>query len=267
MRLPGQSGIETRNRRLARDVMCATATIGLIGIILGIILGLSLQRFLPIASEGTYWLIVAISTILMCVSNVWLYRILRRSEAQDHNDILGIKGERIVAEVLDELEREGYHVFHDVPPEREARPGERSANYDHVVIGRTGVYVIETKTRSKRVGKNEVRVSPAGVVRVNGRVADRCPIKQARTLASAMQATLRADTGMMGVPVRPVVLYPGWFVESCEYHDTSPDVWVLNPKALVKWIRSPKEVVQLTPQQVERISSCIAERCRTKPQD
>jgi hypothetical protein len=51
----------------------------------------------------------------------------------------GGQGERRTARLLDRLTRDGYVVFHDL-----AVPGS-DANLDHLVIGRSGVFVIDTK--------------------------------------------------------------------------------------------------------------------------
>jgi hypothetical protein len=52
----------------------------------------------------------------------------------------GAHGERRTARLLRRLAREGYVVFHDL-----AVPGNTSANLDHLVIGRSGVFVIDSK--------------------------------------------------------------------------------------------------------------------------
>jgi Nuclease-related domain len=51
----------------------------------------------------------------------------------------GGHGERHTARLLDRLTRDGYVVFHDL-----AVPGS-DANLDHLVVGRSGVFVIDTK--------------------------------------------------------------------------------------------------------------------------
>jgi hypothetical protein len=51
----------------------------------------------------------------------------------------GAAGERRTARLLDRLTREGYVVFHDL-----AVPGS-DANVDHLVIGPTGLFVIDSK--------------------------------------------------------------------------------------------------------------------------
>jgi hypothetical protein len=52
----------------------------------------------------------------------------------------GASGERHTARLLRRLTREGFVVFHDL-----AVPGNASANVDHLVIGPTGVFVIDSK--------------------------------------------------------------------------------------------------------------------------
>jgi Nuclease-related domain len=52
----------------------------------------------------------------------------------------GAEGERRTARLLDRLTRDGYAVFHDL-----AVPGNTSANVDHLVIGPSGVFVIDSK--------------------------------------------------------------------------------------------------------------------------
>jgi hypothetical protein len=58
----------------------------------------------------------------------------------------GAAGERRTARLLDRLTRDGYVVFHDL-----AVPGRTSANVDHLVIGPTGVFVIDSKQWSGSV--------------------------------------------------------------------------------------------------------------------
>jgi hypothetical protein len=55
----------------------------------------------------------------------------------------GAEGERKTAKALEPLEQSGVHVFHDVRM--------RYGNYDHIAVGRAGVFLLETK-------------NPAGVV-------------------------------------------------------------------------------------------------------
>ena len=53
----------------------------------------------------------------------------------------GRDGEKAVGQYLELLRESGAKIFHDIPG--------NSFNLDHVVVSRSGVYVIETKTYSK----------------------------------------------------------------------------------------------------------------------
>jgi hypothetical protein len=58
----------------------------------------------------------------------------------------GAAGERRTARLLDRLIRNGFVVFHDL-----AVPGNTSANVDHLVIGPSGVFIIDSKQWSGSV--------------------------------------------------------------------------------------------------------------------
>jgi hypothetical protein len=67
------------------------------------------------------------------------WRLRFRPSEQARSWQRGAYGERHTARLLDRLTRDGYVVFHDV-----AVPGS-PANVDHLVIGPTGVFVIDSK--------------------------------------------------------------------------------------------------------------------------
>jgi hypothetical protein len=68
------------------------------------------------------------------------WRLRFRPSEQAHTWQRGVQGERHTARLLDRLTRDGYVVFHDL-----AVPGNTRANVDHLVIGPTGVFVIDSK--------------------------------------------------------------------------------------------------------------------------
>ncbi|MFZ9061472.1 MAG: nuclease-related domain-containing protein, partial [Steroidobacteraceae bacterium] len=106
-------------------------------------------------------------------------------------------------------------------------------NLDHVVISSKGVFLIETKTVSKPRGiaKN---LFDGEKLSVNGMEPDRNPILQAQAEASWLGQLLNESTGRH-FPIKPVVVYPGWWIERA--NKKAPNlVWVLEPKALPKWI-------------------------------
>ena len=62
------------------------------------------------------------------------------------------------------------------------------------------------------------------------------PIDQAKASAQWIHRLLKQSTGK-SYPVKPCVVFPGWFVEPMS-KDLPRDVWVLNPKGLVSFIQN-----------------------------
>lgn len=161
----------------------------------------------------------------------------------------GLKGERTTGQLLQvELLPLGYQVFHDCCFDR--------FNVDHVAIGPGGVFAIETKTRLKPHGNAKVSYDGRGIL-VNGHVPDRDPIAQANAGADRIRDVLAEFSGSQ-VAVRPVVLFPGWFVEK---QPRGANTWVLNPKAFAKFVSN--EPVKLAPEQVRLLSAALARYIRT----
>ncbi len=144
------------------------------------------------------------------------YKIFNKSKERAYRKImLGYEGEVAVGQELNHLMKEGYYVFHDLPFD--------GFNIDHVVIGRTGVFVVETKARAKPDtgdGRRDARV------KYNGNRLDfpdwkeTKPIEQARLNAQSLSKWLSSAVGERMV-VQAVVAVPGWFVERTGKSDVS----------------------------------------------
>lgn len=124
---------------------------------------------------------------------------------------LGYIGERLVAESLEARLASGWRLFHDIPISGEW--GE--ANIDHVVVGGTGVAVVETKMRSKPSDKEAWE----NRVRFDGKVLSwpRCPndsktLWQVKKNAEWIGDYLQRECGF-SVSVKQVIAIPGWNVE------------------------------------------------------
>jgi hypothetical protein len=102
----------------------------------------------------------------------------------------GATGEQQTARLLDRLRRDGYVVLHDL-----AMP-DSAANLDHLVIGPSGLFVIDSKQWS-----GQVHQSPDGLVWHNHYRLD-------RTLATIRW---QAETlgRLLGVPVAPLICMHG----------------------------------------------------------
>ena len=166
---------------------------------------------------------------------------------------LGLRGEQAVAEALGEAADSGFRAFHDIP-------GGDNWNIDHVAVGTRGVFLIETKARSKRAGYNN---QPAHEVIFTGDFLqfptgkDTKSLEQAKRNAAWFSDYLRKKTGEP-VRVEPLVVLPGWFVRIAERGNFA--VKAKNTNYLVRFLAGQTEIIP--PAQVRRIITALDEKCR-----
>ena len=161
---------------------------------------------------------------------------------------LGMEGEEHVADTFRELEANGHSVFHDLPSR--VRPG---SNIDHVVVGAAGVFVVETKTRSKAPG-DRVRYDGNAVYLANS-PADTAPIDQVRAAAREVEQLLRSAGRK--IAVRPVVLFPGWYIDVGGGTHWKHTVCVTNNKYFVHGLLGDKLLRLLSQDDVSFISTTL----------
>ncbi|MDB6167325.1 MAG: hypothetical protein JWM88_189 [Verrucomicrobia bacterium] len=164
---------------------------------------------------------------------------------------LGLLGEKIVAEAIAPLAAEGCRIFHDVP----AGP----FNLDHVVIGPTGVFAIETKTR--RAGRALAGRRPDEIVFDGARLAypwgeDTFGLDQAMHRAAWLATWLRDKAGEPVIPV-PILTFPGWNVTTTA---AGAEVQVVSPSAIPGVVRNRPP--SLAPAQVGHIARQLEILCR-----
>lgn len=212
LRLPGQSA-EAMRRRLVEDRFEAPA---FVAILLTSLAGFAWLQVL-LGTSFDPWLLTAaaIAAIAFAAWRFWMIRPLSRAYRQ------AVAGERAVGQYLDALRERGYRVFHDVVGE--------GFNLDHVLIGPAGVFTVETKTWSKPA-HGDARIAFDGeCVKVADRAPDRRPVIQALAQAGWLRELLAESTGKT-FPVWPVIVFPGWYVESAD--GARARLGVLSPKAL-----------------------------------
>jgi hypothetical protein len=215
LRLPGQS-IDEQMHRLFNEKLLSYGLFVLVFFLLGSFSWIqALNR-----SQINPWLmsIVAAPVIAYYALRLW------QTVKQLKNLKLGRDGERAVAEQLDVLKGQGAVVFHDLIAD--------GFNLDHVVLSSRGIFVVETKTYSKPAKGSPSVIFDGKTLLVNGFEPERNPVTQAQANARWLGEMLRASTGKE-YPVRPVVLFPGWFVEP---FPKGSSIWVLNPQALSSFI-------------------------------
>ena len=168
---------------------------------------------------------------------------------------LGYAGEVIAGQALNQLMLQGYRVYHDVEFE--------TFNVDHVVIGKGGVFVVETKLRTKRLADaDDVRYK----VRFDGKalyfpsqpnVPVTKPLNQARHEAKAVSRWLSDATGQ-SVSAQAVLVLPGWWIEGA---NEQGDVWVFNHKQLNRLPQIVEDGPVLSEARIRAMAHQLDSRC------
>jgi len=133
----------------------------------------------------------------------------------------GARGEERVALLLAGLP-EGYHVFHDVACGR-------AGGIDHVVVGPSGLFAVETKCWAGRVSL------AGGEILVNGGAPSRAPLSQARASARALAEFLSERLERVPTCVPVVCFASETFSDGTA---ATGDAWVCNASRLCGLIRS-----------------------------
>jgi hypothetical protein len=178
---------------------------------------------------------------------VKLYRTTQKAQKVQ----LGYEGEVAVGQELNQLMCQGFQVFHDFPAE--------NFNIDHVVVGKTGVFAVETKARGKPDSgdrKKDAHVEYTGTSLKFPSWSESKPLEQARSQAQWLCRWLESAVGE-SVTVIPVLAIPGWFVE----RTGKSDVLAYNgkhPEMLFPKYRGKS----LTDPMVRRVCHQLEAKCR-----
>ena len=157
-----------RRRGALRSAACLVGSLGLAWVALQL-------------SGDPRWVAGAAAAAMACAA------VLVRPRPDPERWLRGAAGEVATAGILDRLPRRDWVVFHDL-----AVPGSR-ANIDHLAIGRTGVWVIDTKTTRGRARRGLFGL------RLGDRPVDTRPV--------IFEAQVVADR--LGVDTRPVIAVHG----------------------------------------------------------
>ena len=173
---------------------------------------------------------------------------IKRVKKDIKNRRLGRDGELVVGQHLEALREKGYHVFHDLIDD--------GFNLDHIIIGPAGAFTVETKTWSKPEKGQAIIDFDGDTILINGNAPERNPIVQAKAQKEWLQKLIFKTSGKK-VSVRAVVVYPGWFIRTKKKEN---EVWVLEPKALSKYLKNEKQVFSI--KDVDEISFQISRYIR-----
>ena len=123
---------------------------------LAMLLAVVLPLIMPLLSVGVFFLSIKArgwpdGMELLQALLLWLFAIVLfgyvawRKRATVRNLRLGMLAERMVGQQLERCRTHGYFIFHDIECEGKAK----AFNIDHLAIGPGGIFVVETKARSK----------------------------------------------------------------------------------------------------------------------
>ena len=158
------------------------------------------------------------------------------------NLVRGEKGERKVADALEDLRSAGYHVFHDL-----CRDG---FNIDHVVVGPAGVFAIETKFRS---GHGVIHFRNGEGLFVNDQPwqGERDPVTQARGNAAEIRKLIK-ESCAVNVTVTALVVFVGEWKVKEKWQTT--DARVVSESNLLRYFER-QDQPELTRNEIKLISS------------
>ena len=175
-------------------------------------------------------ILLTIATLIItayCITRIFLLRkkVKTLKQARD--------GEKAVGQYLENFRANGDRVFHDIIGD--------NFNLDHVIVSRHGIFIIETKTYSKPKGVEPTIIYDESGITVNGYNTGQKLLIQAKCEAKWLKEMLRSSTGK-DFDIQTAIVFPGWFVKN-NLDKSQNDIWVLNPKALPKFIGNTKEIL------------------------
>jgi hypothetical protein len=150
--------------------------------------------------------IIAMYVMIGTVAFAYLLAKLYRTTQKAQKVRLGYEGEVAVGQELNQLMCQGFQVFHDFPAD--------NFNIDHVVVGKTGVFAVETKARGKPDSgdrKQDAHVEYTGTSLKFPCWSESKPLEQAKRQAQWLSHWLESAVGEP-VPAVAVLAIPGWFV-------------------------------------------------------
>lgn len=195
---------------------------------------------------------LSLMTFLGTSVSLWNGHKMFRTREKWRNYKRGMIGEMAVGNVLDGLRKEGFSVFHDIPAD--------GFNLDHVVIGLSGVFVIETKYRRKLKVKEKTKteiIAFDGHTLSIGKHFDTDSVAQAKLQADWLKHLLEHQCVTTVKPM-PVLTFPGWWIDRKPGY-ANGEMFVVNEKELPTLIRGRRCLDTKT---VELLSRALEAKCK-----
>lgn len=241
LRRPGQS-LATKNINLILDNIYYYLFLAIMFSCFAFFEWLHWLQIMPI-TPWFYTMFALVSIGLFIFKYMKISKVIQRNKQ-------GLDGEREVGELLEKLRINGHEVFHDIVFV--------GFNVDHVVVCKKGIFCIETKTYSKPA-KGETKLTFDGeTLTVNG-FRSKAPIIQVKAASKSIQELVEQTSGKKCY-VRPVLLFPGWFVDSKNKINEN-DIWALHPKGFSVFVSNSQDC--LSEDDVNLIANHLANYIRS----
>jgi len=164
----------------------------------------------------------------------------------------GANGEEIVAKYLEKLGKD-YLVVHDV------KLPNLKGNIDHLVVGKNGVFIIETKTHKGVIccygdSWSQEKTGRRGS-RYEGNMGN--PSKQVKGQAVALKKFFERKNGdSLGHWINGVIVFPNKYsILRIKY----PTVPILRPQQLVSFIRNKASIREIPSEDIENLKTLFRE--------
>ncbi len=202
------------------------------------------NRYLSLKKKFYIYLIFALLFVPLIPLSAYLFYKAYTNYNHAARWLTGYNGEIKVAKILKKLKN--YRVINDVPLKNKT-------NIDHVVLGKNGIFVIETKNVCGRIyvnGKNWERIKIK-----NGKklVVKENPINQARRNAYLLARYIKSKTGK-NYPVKAVVVLANSRVKKKIKNSKTP---ILTIKEINKYIKSYKAKNPISKREIKEIENLI----------
>ncbi|MBI2547609.1 MAG: NERD domain-containing protein [Candidatus Aenigmarchaeota archaeon] len=166
---------------------------------------------------------------------------------------MGAEGEERIIEQLSRLD--GYHAFHDIMLPREV------ANIDHIVVGRNGIFAVETKNYKGEIfcigdEWSKSRVGSFGIEYREPITSISIQVKRnAYKLSEFIKKRLKTFTYLSSrVFVVPIVVFTN---DDFELHSLRPTVKIVRPRSIAAAIKKNEIEKHYTDEEIKSIATLV----------
>jgi len=207
--------------------------------------GLRVDQISEIFMPGMFWAVALVMwvyhlslarpspwffTVVALIATLVAVRRIRAISVRKKKLRKGMIGEQILGKYLEEqLMPEKFHVLHDLI----AKMGDKTFNIDHVVVGPTGIFCVETKNWTNPNGSHHQISYDGKKILVDGFSPTKDPLVQGIAGAKWVSDLLETLTGKHFF-VQPIVVFLGSYTTK---NPSYAPAWVLNEQAVPPFIR------------------------------